>query len=102
MGKQTNQGNGTAALLGRRQLIAVSGALGALAAPAIVRAQTPADCVEDTLDRIKRTGLLNGATFHSATVEGRRMAAAMAMCRPIQVGAPPPSSLPSASQPSRR
>ena len=47
----------------------------------------------NTLDRIKRTGLLNGATFHSATVEGRRMAAKMAMCRPIQVGAPSPSSL---------
>ena len=56
----------------------------------------------NTLDRIKRTGLLNGATFHSATVEGRRMAAEMAMCRPIQVGAPSPSSLLSASQPSRR
>lgn len=59
MGKQTNRGIGTSALLGRRQLIAASGALGALAAPAIVRAQTPADCVEDTLDRIKRTGTFN-------------------------------------------
>ncbi|HKX10222.1 MAG TPA: amino acid ABC transporter substrate-binding protein, partial [Stellaceae bacterium] len=58
-GKQSNRGNGTSALLGRRQLIAASGALGALAAPAVVRAQTPVGCVEDTLDRIKRTGTFN-------------------------------------------
>ena len=43
----------------------------------------------NTLDRIKRTGLLNDAAFNSATMEGRRMASKMAMCRPIQVGAAP-------------
>jgi glutamate/aspartate transport system substrate-binding protein len=59
MGNGTHRGTGGWPLLGRRQLIAASGALGALAAPAVVRAQTPADCVEDTLDRIKRTGTFN-------------------------------------------
>lgn len=59
MGKQSNHGTGTAALLGRRRLIAASGVLGVLAAPAVMRAQTPADCVEDTLDRIKRTATFN-------------------------------------------
>ena len=44
----------------------------------------------NTLERIKRTGLLNDAAFDSATAEGRRMAAKMAMCRPIQLGASPP------------
>jgi hypothetical protein len=39
----------------------------------------------NTLDRIKRTGLLNDDAFNSATAEGRRMASKMAMCRPIQV-----------------
>jgi hypothetical protein len=43
----------------------------------------------NTLDRIKRTGLLNDAAFNSATREGRRMASKMTMCRPIQVGAGP-------------
>jgi hypothetical protein len=38
----------------------------------------------NTLDRIKRTGLLNDDAFNSATAEGRRMASKMAMCRPIQ------------------
>jgi hypothetical protein len=32
--------------------------------------------------------LLNDAAFNSATAEGRTMASKMAMCRPIQVGAP--------------
>ena len=59
MGRNTDRGTGTSALIGRRQLIAASSALGALAAPAIARAQTPADCVEDTLDRIKRTSTFN-------------------------------------------
>jgi ABC-type amino acid transport substrate-binding protein len=46
--------------VGRRRVLALSGAVGALAAPAVARAQTaPADCVEDTLDRIKRTGTFN-------------------------------------------
>ena len=43
----------------------------------------------NTLDRIKRTGLLTDAAFNSATREGRRMATKMRMCRPIQVGAGP-------------
>ncbi len=43
----------------------------------------------NTLERIKRTGLLNDAAFDSATDEGRRMAAKMSMCRPIQVSAAP-------------
>jgi len=43
----------------------------------------------NTLDRIKRTGMLSDAAFNSATVEGRRMASKMTMCRPIQVGAGP-------------
>ena len=43
----------------------------------------------NTLERIKRTGLLSDAAFNSATAEGRRMASTMAMCRPIQVAAPP-------------
>ena len=42
----------------------------------------------NTLDRIKRTGLLNRAAFDAATIEGRRMATTAAMCRPLQVGAP--------------
>lgn len=43
----------------------------------------------NTLERIKRTGLLNDTAFDSATAEGRRMAAKMAMCRPIEVSAAP-------------
>jgi hypothetical protein len=43
----------------------------------------------NTLERIKRTGWLNNAAFDSATLDGRRMAAKMAMCRPIQLGASP-------------
>jgi hypothetical protein len=43
----------------------------------------------NTLDRIKRTGLLNDADFNAAASEGRRMASEMAMCRPIEVGAGP-------------
>lgn len=49
---------GRSAPIGRRQLISASGVLGALALPVAVQAQT-ADCVEDTLDRIKRTGTFN-------------------------------------------
>jgi hypothetical protein len=33
--------------------------------------------------------LLSDAAFNSATMEGRRMASKMTMCRPIQVGAGP-------------
>ena len=40
---------------------------------------------KNTVDRIKRTGLLNDAAFDSAMLEGRRMAAEMAMCKSIQV-----------------
>ncbi|MGH9554076.1 MAG: hypothetical protein ACRD3W_32155, partial [Terriglobales bacterium] len=43
----------------------------------------------NTLERIKRAGLLNDAALDSATVEGRRMAAKMAMCRPRPVSASP-------------
>ena len=56
---RTSGKTGTSARIGRRHFIAASGALGALVAPAVVRAQTSADCVEDTLDRIKRTGTFN-------------------------------------------
>jgi len=58
MGEKTDHSTRASALLGRRQLLAASGALGALAVPATARAQA-ADCVEDTLDRIKRTGTFN-------------------------------------------
>jgi len=42
----------------------------------------------NTLDRIRRTGLLNRAAFDAATLQGRRMAAMAAMCRPIRMGGP--------------
>ncbi|MFI4988257.1 MAG: amino acid ABC transporter substrate-binding protein [Alphaproteobacteria bacterium] len=56
----TNEKLATAAL-GRRRLLALSAGLGmgALALPAAARAQGTAPCVEDTLDRIKRTGSFN-------------------------------------------
>lgn len=50
-----------AAALGRRKLLALSAGLGmgTLALPGMARAQSGAGCVEDTLDRIKRTGAFN-------------------------------------------
>ncbi|MFI5024173.1 MAG: amino acid ABC transporter substrate-binding protein [Alphaproteobacteria bacterium] len=47
--------------IGRRRLLALSAGFGAglLARPGAARAQTPQGCVEDTLDRIKRTGSFN-------------------------------------------
>jgi hypothetical protein len=44
---------------------------------------------QNTVGRIKRTGLLNDAAFNSATDEGRRMAATIPMCAPIRVGGLP-------------
>ncbi|HEV2594754.1 MAG TPA: hypothetical protein VGU01_06095 [Sphingomicrobium sp.] len=43
----------------------------------------------NTLERIRHTGLLDDAIFDSATVEGRRMAAKMPMCRPIEMSSSP-------------
>ena len=44
---------------------------------------------QNTVARIKRTGLLDAAAFDSAADEGRKMAAAIPMCTPIKVGASP-------------
>lgn len=43
----------------------------------------------NTVERIRLTGLLDQAEFNSATAEGRRMAAGMAMCRAIKAGTSP-------------
>ena len=45
----------------------------------------------NTVDRIKRTGLLDEAAFDSAADKGRRMAATIPMCAPIKVGGLPTS-----------
>jgi hypothetical protein len=41
---------------------------------------------DNTADRIRRTGLLDAREFDAAVEEGRRMAATIAMCRPIEIG----------------
>lgn len=46
---------------------------------------------QNTVDRIKRTGLLDQAAFDSATDKGRKMAATVPMCAPIKLGGSPTS-----------
>jgi len=47
---------------------------------------------DNTVDRIRRTGLLDSHEFDIAVDEGRRSAAAIPMCRPISIGAAQPQS----------
>jgi len=42
---------------------------------------------DNTADRIRRTGLLDSYEFDAAVDDGRRMAATIPMCRPIEIGA---------------
>ncbi len=50
------------------------------------------DIADNTVDRIRRTGLLDSHEFDMAVDEGRRSAATIPMCRPIEIGDAQPQS----------